>query len=400
MTYSDADRERRVGGPEGTGRAAFQRDRARVLHSGALRRLAGKTQVVEPIATSSSAPRTRLTHSLECAQVGRELGAVLGCDPDLVDAACLAHDLGHPPYGHNGETALDEAAQACGGFEGNAQSLRVLTRLEVKVPGAGLDLTRAALDAATKYPWPRGPHSAKYGVYDDDLPVFGWFRDGAPDGVRCLESQVMDWADDVAYSVHDLEDGVLAGLVRLEDLADPQERDELAALAAQVYSDDSASDLRAVLDDLLARTSFPRTYDGGSASTAALKACASELIGRFCSAAQIATRERYGDGPLLRYAAGLVVPQVERAECALLKAVAARYVMSRAGAHTAQARERDVVRGLVDQLCARPDELGPLSAEAWAAAGDDGARLRAVVDQVASLTDASAAHLYARLLPA
>ncbi|MCW2621553.1 MAG: deoxyguanosinetriphosphate triphosphohydrolase, partial [Frankiales bacterium] len=91
--YSDADRERRVGGPERAGRTPFQRDRARVLHSGALRRLAGKTQVVEPMALSYAAPRTRLTHSLECAQIGREMGGALGCDPDLVDAACLAHDL-------------------------------------------------------------------------------------------------------------------------------------------------------------------------------------------------------------------------------------------------------------------------------------------------------------------
>ncbi len=398
VSYDDAATARLVGGPERAGRSPFQRDRARVLHSGALRRLAGKTQVVEPITASWSAPRTRLTHSLECAQVGRELGAALGCDPDLVDAACLAHDLGHPPYGHNGETALDEVAQPCGGFEGNAQSLRVLTRLEVKVPGAGLDLTRAALDAATKYPWPRREGSAKYGVYADDLPVFAWLRAGAPDGVRCLESQVMDWADDVAYSVHDLEDGVLAGMVRLEDLRDPAERDELATLAAQVYSRDSAADLRAVLDELLALPCWPTAYDGGSATTAALKGAASELIGRFCRAAEQATRAAYGPGDLTRYAADLLVPPRERAECALLKAVAARYVMARAGARVAQERERDVVRGLVLALTDRPAGLGPLAAEAWAEAGDDAGRLRAVVDQVASLTDASAEYLHARLV--
>ena len=388
--------------PSRSGRGAFQRDRARVLHSGALRRLAGKTQVVEPGGAGfdwpGAVPRTRLTHSLECAQVGRELGASLGCDPDLVDAACLAHDLGHPPYGHNGERALDEAAQECGGFEGNAQSLRVLTRLEVKVEGAGLNLTRAALDAATKYPWPRTADRVKYGVYDDDLPVFRWLRAGASGERRCVESQGMDWADDVAYSVHDLEDGIAAGLVRLPDLADPGERDALCHLAAELYVDEPADALHGVLADLLALPVWPQRFDGSAGDQARLKGLTSALIGRLCRAAQDATRAAHGARPLRRYDADLVVPDVTRAECGLLKAVAARYVMARPGVAVVQEREREVVRELVGLLCdAAPGVLEPARAADWHAAADDAARLRVVVDQVASLTDVQAASLHARL---
>ncbi|MDT7570150.1 MAG: dGTPase [Actinomycetota bacterium] len=393
--YDDLDVQRRSPEPESrSGRTAFQRDRARVLHSSALRRLAGKTQVVEP--SSASVPRTRLTHSLECAQVGRELGAALGCDPDLVDAACLAHDLGHPPYGHNGETALDEAAKACGGFEGNAQSLRLLTRLELKVPGAGLNLTRAMLDAATKYPWPKGD-GPKYGVYDDDRPVFDWLRQGAPQGRRCLETQVMDWADDVAYSVHDLEDGIIAGLIPLDRIAG--ESADIAELAAASYSDVPADVLDGALQTLLAEPWWPAAYDGSAGSQIALKEATSSLIGRFCRAAEDRTRTTHGDAPLSRYDADLVVPTQARAECAVLKAITAQYVMNRPGVAAIQDRERQVVAELVDRLTdLAPGPLEPSYAEAWKAAPDDAARLRVVIDQVAGLTDAAAAALHQQLV--
>src|SRR3712207_3885453 len=196
-TYDDAARERWVDEPRKDPlRTAFERDRARVLHSAALRRLAAKTQVVGP--QSDDFVRNRLTHSLEVAQVARDLARQLGCDPDVVETAALAHDLGHPPFGHNGERALDELSASAGGFEGNAQTLRILTRLEAKSTASdgrsvGLNLTRATLDAATKYPWPRAaappaqgaaadgtPRAvAKFGVYDDDLAVFDWLREGA-----------------------------------------------------------------------------------------------------------------------------------------------------------------------------------------------------------------------------
>jgi len=384
-----------------SGRGPFERDRARVLHSAALRRLAAKTQVVE--VGSGDFPRTRLTHSLECAQVGRELGAALGCDADLVDAACLAHDLGHPPFGHNGESALAEIASGCGGFEGNAQSLRLLTRLEAKVPGAGLNLTRATLDATLKYPWLAGHGEAKYGAYADDIAVFSWIRAAAPAGRPCLEAQVMDWADDVAYSVHDLEDGLHAGMVTLRQLRDGGERLAVAELTAAAYCDPGSvgvAELAEVFAALLELPCWPAAFDGGPAALAGLKNLTSELIGRFCEAALDATLSDRpaGAGPATRYSLDLVVPRRQRLECALLKGVTAHYVMSRPGVAAAQARQRELIAELAAAVLAgAPQTVEPVLRPAYRAAGSDQARLRVVIDQIASLTDTSAIAWHDRL---
>ena len=396
-----------------TGRGPFERDRARVLHSAALRRLAAKTQVVE--VGSGDFPRTRLTHSLECAQVGRELGAALGCDPDLVDAACLAHDLGHPPFGHNGESALAELAAGCGGFEGNAQSLRLLTRLEAKVIGAGLNLTRATLDATLKYPWLPRPGQAKYGAYASDAAVFEWIRAGAPEGRPCLEAQVMDWSDDVAYSVHDLEDGLQAGMIRFSQLRDNAERRVVAELTAAQYCDPGSvtvDELSEVFAALLRLPCWPAAFDGGPVALAGLKNLTSELIGRFCEAAEEATLDRRDEpraaagraaagraAPVTRYSADLVVPRRQRLECALLKGVTAHYVMSRAGVAAAQARQRELIAELAAAVLAgAPQTLEPAFRPGYrAAAGSAPAALRVVVDQIASLTDTSAIAWHGRL---
>ncbi|WP_328538915.1 deoxyguanosinetriphosphate triphosphohydrolase [Streptomyces sp. NBC_00344] len=417
--YTSTDFERWDTEPDKRpGRTAFQRDRARVLHSAALRRLAGKTQVVTPGSRSSvwdSSPRTRLTHSLECAQVGRELGDALGCDPDLVEAACLAHDLGHPPFGHNGELALNEFAEDCGGFEGNAQSLRLLTRLEPKrfvrdpdsgeLVSAGLNLTRAALDAATKYPWTRGAHptepgSGKFGVYEDDLPVFEWARRGAPADRKCFEAQVMDWSDDVAYSVHDVEDGLHAGHIDPDCLNSGPERAEIMAVAIGRYvpEDTEPEELAAALDRLLAQDWWPHGYDGTAVAQARLKDATSQLIGRFCLAAETATRRAYGDGPLTRYAAELVVPHGARLECAVLKALADRYVMQREEQELLRVDQRIVLAELAAALTTRaPDGLDPQFRALFEAASGERGRKRVIVDQIGSLTDASARSLHARL---
>jgi dGTPase len=356
-----------------------------------------------------ASPRTRLTHSLECAQVGRELGAALGCDPDLVEAACLSHDLGHPPFGHNGEQALNEFAADCGGFEGNAQSLRLLTRIEPKrfTPdgSVGLNLTRAALDAATKYPWPRGAHptdpaSHKFGVYEDDRPVFDWLRKDAPGTRTCFEAQVMDWSDDVAYSVHDVEDGLHAGHIDPNCLqADPERRDVFqVARGRYVPADTDPAELAEALDRLLAQAWWPHGYDGTAVAQARLKDATSQLIGRFCLAAETATRTAYGAGRLTRYAAELVVPRETRMECAVLKAVADLYVMQRAEQERLRADQRIVVAELAEALTARaPDGLDPQFRSLFDRAADDRARKRVIVDQIASLTDTSARSLHARL---
>src|SRR5690606_11198685 len=385
-------------------------DRGRVIHSAGLRRLSATTQVVSP--DTDDFVRNRLTHSLEVAQSGREFGAAFGCSADVVDTACLAHDIGHPPFGHNGETALNEVAAHIGGFEGNAQTLRVLTRLEAKRShadgrSAGLNLTRASLDAATKYPWPRGaaPHpTPKFGVYPDDAEVFAWLRDGAPaePGRRCLEAQVMDWADDVAYCVHDVEDAIASGRVDPAALRSGPEQTAIVDVAQRWYADDLAGeDLASALDRLLASGWVPRSHDGTRGDLAALKDMTSRLIGRFVHTVEVATREQHGHGVLTRYAADLVVPGTVRAETAVLKATAAYFVMLSDERKDLMERQREVVRSLVLHFADHPGAMDPLhraAREAARAISDEAAELRSVVDQVASLSDARALTLHASLV--
>lgn len=401
--YGECDTQRFVGEPaKRSGRTAFARDRARVLHSSALRRLAAKTQVF--IAGKEDFPRTRLTHTIEVAQIARELGQSLGCDPDVVDVAGLAHDLGHPPFGHNGETALAEAADWAGGFEGNAQSFRVLTRLESKTFDAdgrslGLNLTRAALDASTKYPWPRREGMQKFGVYEDDMDIFQWVREGAPGEQKCMEAQIMDWADDVAYSVHDLEDAVHMSHLDLRDLSSVEGEDPVIAVARRTYARDAdLEELRAALRRVTGLPYWPTSYDASQKSLAALKNLTSQLIGRFCMAVERATRDAYGSDPLTRYSANLVIPREARLEVAVMKSVTAHYVMWRPGAEDVYAAQRGLLQELVAQLVSRDGrDLEPWLAPAYAAATDDAQRLRVVIDQVASLTDVSAVEWHERL---
>ena len=385
-----------------TVRSAFARDRARVLHSVGLRRLAAKTQVM--MAGLHDFPRTRLTHTLEVAQIARELGAALGCDADLVEVAGLTHDLGHPPFGHNGEDELNRLCQGIGGFEGNAQTIRVLSRLEAKVVdedgrSVGLNLTRASLDASCKYPWARVAGERKYGYYADDADTFHWFREGAPDRVTCLEEQVMDWADDVAYSVHDVEDAIHGGLIDVVAVRSQADRDDLVSIAAERYAPTlDRHSLEAALIRLQDLPSWPRTFDGSMRDLVALKHFTSSLIGRFSVSAQIATQIAFGDHRLTRYDATLVVPDDVRAEVAVMKAFAVKYVMHRPGADREYARQREIIAEVVHGLTLDEGRsLEPWLKPTFDAATTDAERFRVIIDQVASLTDTSIMDWQARL---
>jgi dGTPase len=400
--YSDFDRARFLDEPaKRGGRTEFARDRARIIHSFALRRLAAKTQVAVPWATDF--PRTRLSHSLECAQVGRELGAALGADPDLMEGACLAHDIGHPPFGHNGEEALNQIASSCGGFEGNAQSIRLLIRLEAKTvlpdgKSIGLNLTRASLDAATKYPWSRAVNARKFGVYEDDLEIFTWYRSGVESGKTSMEAQIMDWSDDVAYSVHDLEDSLVSGQIKLDQLS--SDLPKLFKVAQEMYlADISESEMQSALAALQKLSCWPRYYDGTHRSLARLKDLASQLIGRFAQAAEVATQEKYGDGDLTRYNANLVVPRAQRVEVALLKSMAGHYVINASDSQIRYGEQQRLLTELVEAILeSAPTTLESFFLQDWQNAQTDQARLRVVIDQVASLTDPGAVALHKRLI--
>lgn len=411
--YSQADLKRFV--PEKrlppVRRGEFARDRARVLHSSALRRLGAKTQVLSP--SGGDFARTRLTHSLEVAQVGREMAYDLMISPDLVDMACLAHDLGHPPFGHNGEKALDEWSQDIGGFEGNAQTLRLLTRIEPKVfasngESVGLNLTRASLDAVCKYPWQRSPGqtisgvdaSAKFGVYQDDLEIFEWLRVEAQPLVKCVEAQVMDFADDVAYSVHDFEDAIVSGFVQINELNDsaslPELTDKIIAWSDFSFSPDS---ILQAFERLSASVHWPTSFDGSIRDLGQLKNLTSSFISSFVIRTTDATVAHAAEGYYSRYNVKLYVPEDVKAEIAVLKGMVSAFLMSHESRRPFYEWQRALLVELADALLASNGQhLDAVSSSAWRVAKTESAQKRVIVDQVASLTDQSALNLHNQLV--
>lgn len=394
------DRERWMPETHSSNRSDFARDRARAIHASALRKLSQKTQVVSPT-TGLEFARSRLTHSLEVAQIGREIAETLGLESDVVDTACLVHDIGHPPFGHNGEKALNIWASDIGGFEGNAQTLRVITRLEPKVVGEdrpyGLNLTRASVDASCKYPWPDTREvldpsgRVKFGFYAGDVDAFTWVRQGAPAEQRCIEAEVMDLADDIAYSVHDFEDAIVNGFVDTRQLATRVNHEELVdRMLEWVGAEFSRDELVAAFDRLDDLETWISSFDDSRRDQAQLKNLTSKLIGRFAVASARATREEH-PGPLGRFSGSVVVPRSVQAEIAVLKGTVSAFVMSVAERQPLYREQRQLMIELCEGLLERgPSSLDNAFADDWRSAPSDADRKRVVVDQVASLTDRAA----------
>lgn len=433
-----------------------QRDRDRILYSTAFRRMAGKTQVIS--VAELGMYHTRLTHSLKVAQLGRRMAERLfrlhGLpDPDVVEAACLAHDLGHPPFGHAGEQALQAAFDGAvraelksastvkpeeasavasegsaaapaeseaavtadplhvrGGFEGNAQSFRILTRLAIRSPKPwGLDLTRATLDACSKYPWARGENPKKpdkWGVYPDDREMMAWVRQGAEQGTTCFEADLMDWCDDVAYAVHDVMDFYRGGFIPLEQLFRMHRADKHVPVAAESLVADIRKNARSPLkeaDDAQLLVIWQRLallfeiFEGWTQARgqkAALQGSTSNLISYFMSDVGFA-----GAAPC-RYDGTFSVSSNEKEACTkklavmLLQHMIWHYVIERPQLRTQQAGQRKIVTDLFTIFLAHPDLLPFDRMEELEVSGD---KLRTAADHIASFTEAGAYSMHARL---
>lgn len=393
-------------------RSEAQRDRDRVLYSSAFQRLGGITQVSAP--EVGHAFHTRLTHSLKVAQVARRLAERLKAshgegsandladvlDVDAVEAAALAHDLGHPPFGHLAEKKLDEKARAHGGFEGNAQSFRTLTRLALRSPDQpGLNLTRHTLNATLKYPWIRDvedrTRNAKWAAYDSDRPTLAWVREGWPDGERSLEAEIMDWADDVTYAVHDMDDFYRVGLIPLDRLCTSPE--ELARFKAflEERQPSAAESLIAAADRLFRGIlNVTGQYESRAEDRVNLRTLGSALITRYLNAAELISQ---GTSVVFE------IPQAITEEVAVLKDLTWFYVIERPSLAILQRGQRRVVSELFDRYleAVKSKELRLFPAAHAERLRQEfvteAAKVRVVVDLLASLTEPAALEVYQRM---
>lgn len=394
-------------------RDEYQRDKARVIHSAAFRRLQAKTQVMG--VGEGDFHRTRLTHSLEASEIGEGLLGSLKRQPavpdavrewlpprELLVAACLAHDLGHPPFGHGGEKALHAQMVNCGGFEGNGQTLRIVTRLEKYKAGKGMNPTRRLVLALLKYPAPYSafdhslsPTKPPKCYFDTEAEIVDrafespfnveeatQFRavrtaEGKP-ACRTLDSSLMEIADDIAYGVHDLEDIVARGMVRLEDVIDKLKR-VFGDFGPRIGSGDKAVSLcdfeKRVFDTSVERKRF-----------------IGKLVNLFVTSVMVKQRDEYSH-PLLKFYIGFEQP-VE-ALLNALKDLAYVLVIQRAPIQQLERRGQRIVTALFEALSEAPTELVPK--DSWDAFDGKDSVKRRVCDYIAGMTDHYAEKIYGRL---
>ena len=377
---ADPSRSRGRGVDEAPSRTRnpFQRDRDRILHAAAFRRLESKTQVF--VHHEGDRWRTRLTHTLEAAQIARTIARTLGLDADLAEAVALAHDLGHPPFGHAGEDALSAAMKDDGGFDHNEQSMRVLVMLERRYPTFdGLNLTWETLEGVLKHNGPViGPRARK-----PDRPISAWLSslcdalDLRPAGYASVEAQLAALADDIAYINHDVEDGFRAALYGVDDLRDApligdairSVETDFASLDAEILVAESVRRLIGeMVEDLAAET--------------ARRAAAFGL--------NSADDARAADGP----AAGFSQMMGERVDALRAFQFARMYRHFRVNRMTLKAR--NVIGDLFSAFEDHPDCLPP-PYRAAAEVETGAARRRVVADYIASMTDRLALQEHSRM---
>jgi dGTPase len=402
-------------------RTPAQKDRDRLLYTSSLRRLAQVTQVVA--ADVSHVFHNRLTHSFQVAQVGRRLAERLrvvcssqvaesdGLDPDAVEAACYAHDLGHPPFGHIVEEELNElAGNDLDGFEGNAQSFRIITRLSQHSPlHRGLDLSRATLAAVLKYPWRRGENREKqnkWGAYHSENKDFDFAVELSGNANRStLEAKLMDWADDITYSVHDLDDFYRAHRIPLHLLAArlyAREREVFFEAALRRHPDRSGpwADSKALAESfnqvMVGLFPLNNSYNGTWTERASLRQFTSQLIGRYIGGTSLEIKGKECvlkiDDHLLR-------------EVAMLKELTWVYVIEAPALVSQQFGQRYAIRKLFEIYmdAAREPKRQNLFPAFYRDALDDAKGeekqvKRTVIDLIAGMTEDQALAMYTRLV--
>jgi len=404
--YAPSERERQS--PEslrpGDGRSEFERDRSRIIHCAAFRRLQGKTQVFG--LGGSDFFRTRLTHSLEVAQIGK--GIALRCkhaDPDLVEAVCLAHDLGHPPFGHTGEEELHNRMIDCGGFDANAQNLRILRRLETKSDKfEGLNLTRATIDGLLKYKKAHGELKGGEGrkfYYGDDADLVDWASEGNKASYS-LECQIMNWADDIAYSVHDLEDGIKAGMISealiLDNVFTERVKKAFESLGVGPFVYD---DYRYVYSKIQEAFFVPGGVDvrREQVRKAQRKTAMADLIDWFISSTECVNNE---SGKSTRYQHSLKTPDKVRNTCYYLEQIVRKAIISDERIVTLERKAKTIVGSLFEEFTrwsqADARELFPPDfRERLDQANTIPDKSRVACDYIAGMTDAHAFRVYSRL---